>query len=313
MIAPQRVVTMAGGVGAAKFLRGLIEVHPPEKCTAIVNVADDFRLHGLHISPDIDTVTYTLSDNVNRETGWGRESESWTVMEELAVLGGQTWFNLGDRDIALHLYRTQRLHEGATLDEVTGEVAAALGIAATILPASNDLLETKLTLTDSSEIDFQDYFVARRHDVSVRSVRFEGSEDADPAPGVLKAIDEASVIVIAPSNPIVSIGPLLAIGGVEDTLHTRRDRVVAVSPIVGGKALKGPADRLLVELGHEASVVGVARIYRDIADTLVIDETDADLAGAVESTGMRCVVTDTIMSDVSRSAHLSQAILEAMR
>jgi len=306
------IVTLAGGVGAAKFLRGLIEVHDPDQCAAIVNVADDFRLHGLHISPDLDTVTYTLSDQVNPETGWGRVGESWSVLAELERLGGESWFSLGDKDIALHMFRTQRIAKGASLTEVTKEIATAFDIAVEIMPVTNDPLETKLTLTDGGEIDFQDYFVARQHDVAVSAVRFEGANEAAPAPGVIAAIDDATTIVIAPSNPIVSIGPLLAVDGVKQRLIDNRDRVVAISPIVGGKALKGPADRLLRELGHEASVTGIANIYADIAATLVIDNVDEHHRNAVEAAGLRCIVTDTIMSDVSRSAAITRSLLEAM-
>ena len=306
------VVTLAGGVGAAKFLRGLIEVHDPERCAAIVNVADDFRLHGLHISPDLDTVTYTLSDNVNPETGWGRVGESWSVIRELERLGGETWFSLGDKDLALHMFRTQRLTEGSSLTEVTRDITASFEIDVDVMPVTNDSLETKLTLTDGSEIDFQDYFVARRHDVTVSAVRFHGAERANATSEVMSTIDDAATIVIAPSNPIVSIGPLLAVAGVRQRLIDNRDRVAAISPIVGGKALKGPADRLLRELGHEASVVGVARIYAEVASTLVIDSVDAHHREAVEAAGLRCVVTDTIMSDVARSAALSRSLLEAM-
>lgn len=305
------ITVLAGGVGAAKFLRGLIEAHDPASCTTIVNVADDFRLHGLAISPDLDTVTYTLADLVNPETGWGRRDESWTARTELERLGGETWFSLGDKDLALHLHRTGRLAAGSTLAEVTAEVTRSLGIEVNVLPVTNAEVATKLTLLDGSEIDFQDYFVARRHDVAVAGVRFAGAETAEPAAGVLDAIRTARTIVIAPSNPIVSIGPLLAVPGVREALVSARDRTVAISPIVGGKALKGPADRLLRELGHESSVVGVAKIYRDLAATLVIDTVDEGFSDAVESEAMHCLVTDTIMADVSRSAALATTILES--
>ena len=308
--AESTVVTLAGGVGAAKFLRGLIEVHDPRRSTAIVNVADDFVLHGLHISPDIDTVTYTLSDSVNRETGWGRDNETWTTMAELDRYGGQTWFSLGDRDLGLHLYRTQRIHEGAPLSTLTAEVTEAWRIGAVVTPVTDHTVETRLTLDDGSEIDFQDYFVARRHSVTVKAVTFAGAEGGLPAPGVLEAIAEAGLIVVAPSNPIVSIAPILAVPGVEQAVVRRRNNVIAISPIVAGKALKGPADRLLRELGHEVSVVGVARIYRELASTLVVDRSDEHLASAVEDAGMRCVVTNTIMSDVGRAAELAAFVLE---
>ncbi len=306
-----RITVIAGGVGAAKFLRGLIEVVDPADITAVVNVADDFRLHGLAISPDIDTVTYTVSDQVNRETGWGRVGESWRVMEELERYGGQTWFSLGDLDLALHLYRTQRLSEGATLSEVTGEVTQAWDIGLRIIPVSDQPVATRLVVAEG-EIDFQDYFVARRHDVAISDVRFVGADEARPAPGVLEAIESADTVVIAPSNPIVSIGPVVAIPGVQAALEARRDRCVAISPIVGGAALKGPADRMLTELGHEATAAGVAVLYAPIASTFVIDDVDADLAPAVETAGMRCVVADTIMATRERAAGVARSTLAAL-
>ena len=304
-------VVIAGGVGAAKFLRGLVQVVEPRSVTAVVNVADDFRLHGLAISPDLDTVTYTVSDQVNPETGWGRVGESWRVMEELDRYGGETWFSLGDLDLALHLFRTQRLSEGATLREISSEVAAAWKLGLDLLPVSNDPIATKLEV-DGSDIDFQDYFVARKHDVAITAVRFEGIENAAPAPGVLDAINTADTIVLAPSNPIVSIGPVISVPGVRDALAARRERVVAMSPIVGGAALKGPAARMLTELGHDASAVGVARLYRDLASVLVIDDADADLAAAVAAEGMRPFVTDTIMSDPERAADIARTTLGAV-
>lgn len=306
------IVTIAGGVGAAKFLRGLVEVHDPVSCTAIVNIADDFVMHGLQISPDLDTVTYTLSDEVNPETGWGRRNESWTTMTELERLGGDTWFRLGDRDLAIHLFRTQRLSGGALLSQVTSDICSALAILTTILPVTNDPVATKIVLPDGTEIDFQDYFVARRHDVELAGVRFAGADDATPAPGVLDAIANASKVIVAPSNPIVSIGPVLAVPGVVEALTERREAVTAVSPIVGGKALKGPAARMLGELGHDVSVVGVARMYSSFCSTLVIDNTDAELAPAVEAVGMRCVVTDTIMSNTERASVLAKVVLEVV-
>ena len=310
-----RVAVIAGGVGAAKFLRGLMQVVEPADITAIVNVADDFHLHGLAISPDLDTVTYTLAEQVNPETGWGRVDESWRVMHELERYGGQTWFSLGDLDLALHLFRTQRLAEGATLAEVTAEVAAAWDLRLRLLPVSNDRIATRLVVDEDGaqhEIDFQDYFVARRHDVAVTGVRFEGADTSTPAPGVLAAISDADCVVVAPSNPIVSIGPVLAVPGVREALEAKRADTVAVSPIVGGAALKGPAARMLEELGHECSAVGVARLYASFASTLVIDQVDADLAPAVETSGIRAVVADTIMSDSTRAAAVARATLAAL-
>ncbi|HEX7097561.1 MAG TPA: 2-phospho-L-lactate transferase [Acidimicrobiales bacterium] len=308
------LVTLAGGVGAARFLTGLIRVVPPKDCVAVVNVADDVELHGLWVSPDLDTVTYTLAGAIDPERGWGLAGETWHAMEALRRYGGVTWFNLGDRDLATHLYRTHRRREGASLSEVTREIASAWGLDVRLLPVSDDRVETRVTLAATGdEINFQEYFVKHRHEVAVSGVRFVGVESASPAPGVLDAIAAADVVVIAPSNPIVSIGPVLAVPGVRDAVAARRDRTVAVSPLVGGAALKGPADRMLAELGHEPSVVGVARLYRDVASVLVVDEADAHLAPAVEAEGVRCVVTDTIMASPERAAALASVVLQACR
>ena len=250
------ITALAGGVGAARLLRGLVRVVAPDEVTAVVNTGDDTELHGLHISPDLDTVTYTLAGLNDDERGWGLAGETWRVMDSLERLGGETWFRLGDHDLATHLYRTQRLAEGATLSQVTAEITQSLGVDVPLLPMSDDPVRTRLTLLGGPEVSFQEYFVGHRHAVAVSSVRFAGAEAAGPAPGVLDAIAGAEVVVVCPSNPIVSIGPLLAVPGIADALRARRDQVVAVSPIVAGAALKGPADRLMAELGHEATVVG---------------------------------------------------------
>jgi LPPG:FO 2-phospho-L-lactate transferase len=303
------LTALAGGVGAARLLRGLVAVADPAAVTAIVNTGDDIVLHGLAISPDLDTITYTLAEAISREQGWGLEGETWHAMEALERYAGQTWFRLGDKDLATHLYRTQRRAEGATLTEVTAEIVRAWGLELRLLPMSDDRVETRLTVAGEGEIGFQEYFVGRRHDVAVASVRFVGAEAAQPGPEVLAAIAEAERVVICPSNPIVSIGPVLAVPGVADAVRARREDAVAVSPIIAGAALKGPADRLLTELGHESSVVGVARIYAEFAATLVIDEADAALAGAVEAAGMRAVVAPTIMSGPERAAALAKVVL----
>jgi LPPG:FO 2-phospho-L-lactate transferase len=292
------------------MLVGLTSVVPPASVTPVVNTGDDMVLHGLHISPDLDTVTYTLAGAINRETGWGRHDETWRVMEALGQLGGAIWFRLGDTDLATHLYRTQRMAEGAPLSEVTAELAAAFGVATVPVPMTDDRIETRVTVA-GEEIGFQDYFVARRHAVAVEAVRFDGADAAEPAPGVLHAIRDADLVVICPSNPVVSIGPVLAVPGVEAELRDRRDGVVAVSPLVAGAALKGPADRLMAELGHEPSVVGVARLYEPFAATLVVDEADAGLAAAVEDAGMRCVVAPTIMHGPAEAAALASVVLGA--
>ncbi|MYB08626.1 MAG: 2-phospho-L-lactate transferase [Acidimicrobiia bacterium] len=303
------VVTLAGGVGAAKLLTGLIRAHPPNDLLAVVNTADDTVLHGLHVSPDLDTVVYTLAGAVNPDTGWGLAGETWQAMDALDRYGGITWFRLGDRDLATHLYRTHRLGQGADLAAVTAEVAAAWGLELAVLPVTNDRIETRVTTADEGEIGFQDYFVRRRHNVAVSAVRVAGSERARPSPGLLEALAAARLIIIAPSNPIVSIGPVLEVPGVRQAVADRRDAVVAVSPIVGGAALKGPADRLMRELSHECSVVGVARLYRDVAATLVIDEADAHLADDVEAEGVACVVAPTIMDGIETATDLARVVL----
>ena len=311
------ICVLAGGVGAARLLVGLIRVVPPHEIVAVVNTADDVVLHGLHISPDLDTVIYTLAGVHNTEAGWGLAGETWEAMGALESLGGPTWFSLGDRDLGTHMYRTGRLAEGVGLAEVTAEIATSFGLEVRLLPMTEDRGATMVTLADGDrpgvEMGFQEWFVGLGHAVPVAQVRFDGVELACPGPGVLETIADAEVVVVAPSNPIVSIGPLLAVPGLADALRARRDDTVAVSPIVAGAALKGPAANLMRDLGHEASVVGVASLYRDVAATLVVDKTDVSLAGAVEAAGMACAVTDTVMADPTVAAALAKATLEAAR
>ena len=316
------ITVIAGGVGAARMLRALLLVTDAAELTAIVNVGDDLTLHGLHISPDLDTVVYTLADAINPETGWGLVDESWQARETLAFYGGESWFGLGDRDLGTHLYRTQRLSEGADLATVTAESSRAWNLGLRIVPATCDRLRTMVTLAEDdpstadhpplpagTEISFQEYFVRRQHSVPISSVRFEGAEDASPTEGAVEAIDGSDVIVIAPSNPLVSIAPVLAVPGLREALIRNRARVIAVSPIISGAALKGPADRMLTELGYDASVIGVASLYSEIASTLVIDTADAVRAGAVEAAGLSVVVTDTIMSRPGISESLARVVL----
>ncbi|MCY3560985.1 MAG: 2-phospho-L-lactate transferase [bacterium] len=314
------VTVLAGGYGAARLLQGLVTVCDPASVTAVVNCGDDMVLGGLHISPDLDTVTYCLAGELNPETGWGLRDESWRARETLRRLGGPSWFALGDRDLGTHLYRTQRLAEGVPLSLVTAELTDRWGVAARLLPVTDDRLRTRVTIAGGAEdngrgaggeIGFQEYFVGLAHAVAVRSVRFAGAERARPAPGVLDDIAEADAVLIAPSNPIVSIGPLLALREVRRAVIGRREQTVAISPIVAGAALRGPAARLMAELGHEPSAVGVARIYAPVAGTLVIDEQDAALAPAVEAEGMRCVVAASIMHTPAHAATLGRAALEA--
>ena len=309
------IVALAGGVGAARLLCGLVAVADPASVMAVVNTGDDTVLHGLHISPDLDTVTYTLAGVINPDTGWGLSGETWAAMEELrAYSGGRLgWFNLGDRDLGTHLYRTTRLAEGATLSEVTGEITARWGIQVRIVPMSDSRVETRVVIAERDgsdrEVGFQEYFVGLRHDVPVRAVRLAGIASATAAPGVEKAIAAAERVVICPSNPIVSIGPVLQTPGIGRAVTNQRDRVVAVSPIIAGKALKGPADRMLADLGQEASVVGVARLWAPYAATLVIDEADAALTRAVAAAGVRPVVAPTIMTGPREAAALARVAL----
>jgi LPPG:FO 2-phospho-L-lactate transferase len=306
------IAVLAGGVGAARLLRGLVRVVDPADVIVVANTGDDLVLHGLHISPDLDTITYTLAGAGNPETGWGLAGETWQAMDALDRYGGPSWFRLGDRDLGTHLFRTGRLSEGAGLAGVTAEIAAAWELGFRLLPATEDHLRTMVTLADGGEVGFQEYFVGLRHNVPISGIRFEGADDALPGPGVLEAITTAEAVVVAPSNPLVSIAPILAVPGIADVLKERRTTNVAVSPIVGGSALKGPADRMLTEMGHESSVVGVARLYRDLVGTLVIDNVDADLAGGVEAEGVRCVVTDTVMRTVDVAAALAKTAIEAV-
>ncbi len=307
------ITVIAGGVGAARLLSGLVEVHDPADITVVANIADDIELHGLHISPDLDTITYTLAGAVDPDTGWGLAGETWAAMDAVERYGGVTWFRLGDRDLGTHLYRTQRLGEGAALSQVTAEITAAWGLRLRLLPVTDDRVRTMVTVDGEGEIGFQEYFVQRRHAVPVTAVRFDGADAATPAPGVLEAFARADVVVIAPSNPIVSVDPVLAVPGVRAAVETARDRTVAVSPIVAGAALKGPADRLLRELGHAATVVGVAELYAPLASVLVIDEADAALSSAVEAEGLRCLVAPTVMSTPERAGALGTTVLEALR
>ena len=326
------VAVVSGGVGAARFLRGVIgavehgllpDVASPDAVTAVVNTADDCTMHGLAISPDLDTIVYTLAGAIDPERGWGLVDESWRAMDALDRFAavrppgsdaGARWFNLGDRDLATHFYRTARLAEGATLSEVTDEIRRAWSVPIRVLPITDDRLRTIVTIVDESgechDVSFQDYFVRLRHGVPVERVRFDGAPALTSAARV--ALAENDVVVIAPSNPLVSIGPIRSIPEVDDLLAARRERVVAVSPIVGGAALKGPADRMLVELGHEASVVGVAQLYAPVASVLVIDPVDADHAEAIRAEGMRCVVHPSVMSSPERSRSLAVATLDAV-
>jgi LPPG:FO 2-phospho-L-lactate transferase len=302
------ITVLSGGVGAARLLRALSDVVDPEGLTAVVNVGDDLVLNGLTICPDLDTITYTLAGLNNDELGWGLRGETWRVMDELAELGGAAWFRLGDRDLATHLYRSQRLAEGATKTDVTRELALQHGVKVTLLPVSDDSIATEF-LTDEGRLSFQEYFVQRHHDVVVRGVEVIGAASARATAQVEQALAQCDRLVIAPSNPLVSIDPILQVPGVRDLLRERRDDVVAISPIIGGVALKGPADRLLRELGYESSALGVAEYYGDLVGTWIIDEADADLADAIRALGPNVQVTTTIMAEPENARRLAKAVL----
>ena len=317
---PQRVTVLCGGVGAARFLSGAVQVIDPSDITAVVNTADDAVINGLAISPDLDTVVYTLAGAIDRERGWGLGGESWNAMDALGRYAAVhpdnseaavTWFSLGDRDIATHLYRTTRRAEGATLTDITDEIRRAWNVGVRVMPMTDGTVATRLVLPDGSDLSFQDYFVRLQHGVNVAAVTIDVGA-AVPTEHVVAAIADADLVVIAPSNPLVSIQPLRALPGIDDLLARRRDHVVAVSPIVGGHALKGPAERMLRELGHEATVAGVARLYTDIASVLVIDPADADLVPGVERSGMRALVAPSVMSSPAAAAALAHATLTAI-
>lgn len=306
------ITTLAGGVGASRFLEGLVQVVPPDTVTAIVNTGDDFTLHGLHISPDLDIVTCTLAGIINPEQGWGIAGDTYACLEWLGRLGAPTWFNLGDRDLALHIQRTALLRSGATLSEVADSFRRALGVQIRLLPMSNQPVPTHI-YTTAGEFHFEEYMVQRRAADEVLGVHFVGIETATPAPGVLEAIAEAEIVIIAPSNPIVSVSPILTVPGVRAALRETSAPVVAISPIVGGAAIKGPAVTLMRAMGLEASALGVAHVYYDILDVLVIDEIDYALVPAIEEIGIRAVVTNTIMRGPAEKAALAHTALRAAR
>ena len=302
------ITVLSGGVGAARLLRALGDVMDPGAITAIVNVGDDLVLHGLTICPDLDTINYTLAGLNNDELGWGLAGETWRVMAELEHLGGDAWFRLGDRDLATHLYRSQRLSEGATKTDVTRELSERWGVQVRLLPVTDDFLATEFE-TDVGRLSFQEYFVRHHHDVRVHAIEVTGADEARPTADVLAALDDATRIVIAPSNPLISIDPILRVPGVREVLERRRADVVAISPIIDGAALKGPADRLLGELGHEVSCVGVVDFYRGLVGTWVIDEADRDHVHTIEGRGVAVRVTTTIMTTVENARRLATTVL----
>jgi LPPG:FO 2-phospho-L-lactate transferase len=303
------VVVLAGGVGAARFLEGLVQVSPPERITAVVNTGDDFELHGLYIAPDLDIVTCTLAGLIDTAQGWGIAGDSAACMEWLGRLGAPTWFKLGDRDLALHIRRTALMRAGYTLSRVAADFAQTLGVAIRVLPMSDDPAPTHI-LTPAGELHFEEYFVQRRASDEVQAVRLHAVGPAAPAPGLLDLLDRAEAILIAPSNPVVSVGPILALPGVREALRRTAAPVVAVSPIVGGAAIKGPAVPLMRAVGMQPTALGVAQAYADLLDGLVIDHADAELAPLITDLGVRPLVTDTIMRGPHEKAALATQALE---
>ena len=304
------IVVLAGGVGAARFLQGLVQVVPQEQIVVIGNTGDDRNFYGLHVSPDLDIVTYTLAGVVDEAQGWGIRDDTYQTMQQLTFYGNEDWFMLGDRDIATHIHRTNLLHSGKTLSEVTDEIRQRFGLGIRLLPMSDNPVATHIR-TPAGLMHFEEYMVKRRSEDEVQDVVFVGSESAKPAPGVLDALKEAEAILIAPSNPIVSIGSILSVPGIHDTLHEASGMVVAVSPIIGGAPIKGPADKLMRGLHMDVSAVGVARCYRDFLDVMVIDTQDAHLADAIEDLGIPTMVTNTIMRDMEAKKTLAEHMLEA--
>ena len=309
------IVALAGGVGAARFLRGLVRAVPAEDVVVIGNTGDDEVFHGLHVSPDLDTVTYTLAGAVG-PAGWGLAGDTFRTLEAYERYGEATWFRLGDADLATHLYRTSRLREGATLTEVTAEIAVAWEVKARLLPMSDDRVATVIDVVPPGAggppvtMAMQEWFVRERAQPPVAAVRFQGAAEARPGPAVLDALAEAGAILLCPSNPVISIGPILALPGVRDALRTRRAQVVGVSPIIHGATVKGPADRLMAAAGIEVSCAGVASIYADICGTLLVDETDADRTGDVEAHGVRAAVAPILMGDVDGAERLARRALD---
>lgn len=304
----QKITALAGGVGASKLLLGLYEVTEPEALTVIVNTGDDIVLHGLKISPDLDIVTYTMAGIVDPQKGWGLRGETFHALKRLAAYGRENWFNLGDRDLATHIHRSALLEEGKTLSEAAESIRVALGVKARILPMSDDPVPTIIE-TNEGAMHFQKYLVQRRAEPVVKGIQLRGVKAARPAPGVLEAISEAGRIVVCPSNPLISIGPILAVPGVREQLRARKKDVFAVCPIVGGKSLKGPSDRMLAQLGLEATALGVAKIYADFTGTFVIDPADEAAAKAISVLGMKVAILPTVMKTLSQKQKLARALL----
>ena len=303
------IAVLTGGTGGAKFVDGLRQVVRPEDLTVIVNTGDDLLWWGLYVSPDIDSITYMLAGRLSQERGWGVKGDTFYCLQAMGQLGQPIWFHAGDRDIATHILRSKLLADGKTLTEVTGEISARLGVRTRILPMTNSRVETRV-MTPMGELSFEEYFVERWYQDPVESVRYAGASDAEPAPGVLAAIREAEAIILAPSNPVSSIGPILAVPGIREALRESRGRIAAVSPIVAGAAVSGPAGILMQAEGYEVSIAGVARYYHDFLDLLVVDERDRGAAAELERTGMRVLCLPTMMRTAEERIRLARTTLE---
>lgn len=303
------IAALAGGVGAARFLTGLSRIVREEDLSVIVNTGDDIELFGLHISPDVDIVAYTLAGIVDEAKGWGVMGDTFQCLEMLKDYGLDTWFGLGDRDLATHLFRTGSLKRGHTLTQITREISSVLGLKTKIFPMTDDMFETRVSTSEGS-IHFEEYFVRRQAKDEVLGIEFVGAATAKPAPGVLDAIMDAEIVVVCPSNPVVSIGPILAVNGVRDALKRTNARVVGISPIVAGMPIKGPADKMLRCLGFEVSAYGVAKLYSDFLDTFVIDTKDSELKSRIENLGINVKVTNTVMKSLEDKVALAKVVLE---
>jgi len=302
------ITVLAGGVGAAKFLQGLVKIVPEEEITVIVNTGDDIQLHGLHISPDLDIVTYTLAGIVNEEKGWGIDQDTFHCLEMLKRYGYETWFNLGDNDFATHIHRTCLLKQGLSLSEITSRICQALGLRLKIIPMTNDKFETRI-VTDKGTLHFQEYLVKRCAKDNVINVLFDGVEEAKPAVGVIDSILNANLIIVAPSNPIVSIGTILSVNNIREALRKTKAKVVAITPIIGGAPVKGPADKLMKGLGLEVSAYSVARLYQDFLDVFILDYADRNEKEGIEQLGLRVAVTNTIMKTQEDKVKLAKTVL----
>lgn len=303
------ITALAGGVGAARFLSGLVRLVEGEDLSVIVNTGDDIELFGLHISPDVDIITYTLAGIVDEEKGWGIRGDTFRCLETLKKFGSEAWFNLGDRDLATHIFRTALLKNGFKLSEVTARISHALGLKVTILPMTEDKFETRI-VTESGSVHFEEYLIKRGTKDKVSDIEFIGVENAKPAVGVIESIMKSQLVVICPSNPVVSIGTILAVKGVRDTLRSTNAKKVAVSPIVAGAPIKGPADKLLRGLGMEVSAYSVAKLYSDFLDTFILDTADSAERNRIEKLGIEVKVTNTIMKSIEDKIDLARTVLE---